>query len=266
MVEIQISTDAGIDYVFKEDNFVWELRPKKPTRVILSVAHDGLPSTDFLGLTSRAKWEDSHMNLENGLRDTCVWAIAKKIAGQVPVSVVRGMLPRSEVDYNAPWSDEADKISDLELRAKLYPNAKLEKTLWTSYYYKLDSAISRSIDDFGYKDKVVLLDLHGIQQCGWNDIVLGTDFGQTVKFGNDKCLEGYLREEGACRVYRHDAVAAHYHINSPYQGGNIIKQCHRNHEVDCIQVEIEAAFRNTAMVHRMNRLVDAFVWFIKSLT
>jgi len=266
MTEFHVSSAQGVNYVVREDKFVWELIPEKLSTVILSVPHDGLPARDFQGLVWPIQPNLRGLDSPAGLRDTGVWFIARGIAERTPVSVVRGMLPRYIIDYNRLWSDESRDGIDPWVKAKLCPNEKIGEELWRHYYEKLETATKRSCDGLG-AERTLLLDLHGFQIYPDDryDIVLGTMNGHTVGFDKDVSLAAHLSGCGYKVLLPEHLTEYSYSPANPYSGGNIIRQCHRDHQIDCVQVEIQASFRCLEMDYRMNWLVGDLVRFIESL-
>src|SRR5262245_39176146 len=85
-------------YLITMENALMVFESIELSSTLISVPHDGLPSHAFSGLFEPRK-------LGSKLRDMNVWAVAKDILTQARINAVRGLMPRTFVDYNRSWPE-----------------------------------------------------------------------------------------------------------------------------------------------------------------
>lgn len=270
MTELQALTENGIDYTLRESYFVWEIIPRQPSLVVISIPHDGFPAQDFAGLVQPLLLD----KVNSGLlptRDLNIWPIAKDIARQVPVTIVRGLLPRSFIDYNRkrPWIAEDEQRNLEEPDANLI----LGQQLWDCYHGKLLSAMRLALQarsDSKVSDVVhpLLLDLHGFSEYpdyGEYDLIFGTLNGETTNSPIDAHLAAHLIDLGyrvflPRRKHRENMTIGK---DDKYPGGEIIRRCHKKTMSPCIQIEIHQSFQTLANRDRGVKLADDLSSFIR---
>jgi len=272
MTELQALTEGGIDYILKEGSFVWEVIPKQPSLVVISVPHDGFPAKDFTGLVQPLLPDMINPGLLSA-RDLNIWPIAKDIACQTPVTIVRGLLPRSFVDYNR----RCPRVREDELQNLEEPdiNIIIGQQLWENYHSKLKSAIERSTITTEQASfpviRPLLLDLHGFVEqpsYGEYDLIFGTHNGQTISYSIDARFAAYLLDLGY-RVFlpkRKSWYNMRVGENDKYPGGEIILNCHRMTTAPCIQIEIHQSFRTRENQSKGIKLAKDIAGFFQRYT
>lgn len=223
-------------YQLVMENGSLTLTAKQPARVIFSVPHDGMYHRDFSNLFSARK---------NGFkgRDARVWPLANIILNDYEADAIRGLMPRTYIDYNRhPIFDphEPDQLA--------YEDNKLA-TYYDYYHATLDKFIARAIENYK-KDKVLLIDFHGFGKqppyapAGGYDLILGTSNRKCVKYGEvDIALAETLTHQGYA-VFLPQEKPARADRGDYYNAGFITRHYSEKWHINAIQIEIARRFRD----------------------
>lgn len=191
--------------------------PITPPHVVISVPHDG----DELLLK-----DTSFKARENGVinHDLHTWKTARHIEDGTGIcALIRALYPRKFVDVNRV-PDEA--VADRDL---------------TAVYQAYHDTLERIVKQYARVHRsCLLIDLHGFRREfpeGDPEIVLGTQFRQTVSSDVDIRLQDFLTRNGF-RVY----YARQKGECGRYCGGYTVGR-HACHGVDAIQIELSLALR-----------------------
>ncbi|MDB5245492.1 MAG: hypothetical protein JWN90_597 [Parcubacteria group bacterium] len=226
------------------ENFCVTLEHREPSRVIISVPHDGLISNDFTGLfMSRAKGVKG--------RDKHVWPIVQDIVlnalgRTVQVDAVRLLMPRAYIDGNRelPSSDNLDP----ETQGQTALDDFRLTSVYRRYHGEIARLVQRSIHAFGI-DQVLLIDMHGFgkqpdfaPQEGF-DLILGTANRVTVPHADvDNRLAYYLRERGY-EIFLPGSKPVRPQ-GDPYSAGHTTRFYAREYGINAIQIETCPKFRS----------------------
>lgn len=208
-------------------DFVMTLSPVAPTPIIISVPHDGLPSYEH---------EDIFTKRTSGIhgRDLHTWPIAKDIARQTPVHIVRGMLHRSFVDYNRSDTDDDEPA---------YDDPSL-KHYYDAYHEALAGTIGEVVFQFG-EEQVLLIDLHGFAHqpsYGTYDLIYGTRYRTTVRCDIDRESAAVLRMHGYS-VFVPGESPLQDDAPDRYNGRFIVQHYAAEFGINAIQIEIASHYR-----------------------
>jgi len=202
---------------------------KKISPVIISIPHDSI--------THDSDWEGILSFREKGIvgRDKHTWPIVRDILSSTnKVSVVRGIFPRSVIDYNRSQSD-SDSPAWTDPRMQHF----------FSYYHSAIAAFIEKAQSIFEKHKCLLLDIHGFCTQPFKemdfDIILGTRNKETIKFNSDidDRLAFFLKSRG----YRVFVPQEEKVPNEKYSGAFTIQYHSEKSEISAIQVEIAKKFR-----------------------
>lgn len=134
-----------------------------------------------------------------------------------------------------------------------------------SYLIKVeDTGVdANSLEDEEFKSMLVelinknhiklVLDIHGAKSSRDFDVEFGTLNNLSADFSTIRELEDAFKENGVMGV----------RINDPFKGGGISQAVYANTDIDVIQIEINAKFRNINNEEGLKRICDALVQFIK---
>lgn len=226
------------------ENFCVTLEHSEPSRVIISVPHDGLISNDLTGLF------DSRVKGIKG-RDKHVWPIVQDIvlnahACSVRIDAVRLLMPRAYVDGNREMS-RMDNVDSETLGQTALDDFRLT-SVYDHYHGEIARLIRRSIDAFGV-DEVLLIDMHGfgkqpdIAPEGGFDLILGTANRATVPHGDiDKQLAYHLHGKGH-ETFLPDLEPVRSQ-GDPYSAGHTTRYYAREYGINAIQIETCLKFRS----------------------
>ncbi len=242
----------------KEWVAIFEVKTGSP--VIISVPHDGLPFNSFSGLFEPRK-------VGHKGRDRNVWSVAKDVINLSSSHAVRGLMPRTLVDYNRAWPKGINyyPLTQKEVHTAL-DDARLVLA-YLHYHMTIDRLIKRSLRQFG--NKTLLIDLHGFKNSppyspeGGYDLILGTGNRITVPHGDvDKRLAEFMTERGY-QVFLPTDIT-----NGPqedwYSADFITRRHSEKHRINAIQVEIASRFRESGAYALGARLSSDFAEFIRS--
>ncbi len=182
------------------ENFTEIWQAKKPSRVVITVPHDGIPNY---------KWPDKIRDRRKSVTggDPQVWLIAKDVLFSSRrlrirefISVVRGNIPRGVVDLNRSWPFPRSYCVGQK------PQLALENPRYASVYRQYHGLIKKllmdSIESYG-KEGCLLVDLHGFgkqpdyaPKNGY-DLILGTGNRASIYYDDiDFKMGEYLRSKG----------------------------------------------------------------------
>lgn len=208
------------------DSFTFVATARPPSPIILTVPHDGIRGEHLcLPFPERT----------NGVtvRDGAVWNIVSDIAATTPMNVIRGLLPRTLVDYN-------------RAAAEAYEHEAI-RAPYDAYHDQIDCLI-RSLKTPFPVERILLLDMHGFgaqppyAPVGGYDVILGTGNRTTVAHGDaDRRLATFLRDRGYS-VFLPEREPVR--IGGDYLAGqHTVRSYSAAHGINCIQVEMARRFR-----------------------
>lgn len=99
----------------------------------------------------------------------------------------------------------------------------------------------------------LLLDIHGASIEHDFDIELGTLDNTSAHNNTIKALKESFNKEGILKIEE----------NNPFKGGGITKYINKNINIEVIQIEINAKYRNINESERIKQVCDALIDFIK---
>ncbi|MFO0703598.1 MAG: N-formylglutamate amidohydrolase [Patescibacteria group bacterium] len=211
------------------ENLVYTVSPFVPPNVIITVPHDGLYERE-LSLSDLSPRQSGVK-----VRDVGVWPIVWDLLTkhQTPVGVVRGLVPRTHVDYNRN-------------AIEAYENPLFSET--HKYYHAMISGMLNAADPSQRKSVGrLLIDLHGFTRQpdqvglpeGGYDLILGTQHGRTAQEDVSRRFGDFFMNRGY-KVYIPEEVEKDGEM---YEGGFTIGQYAKY--MDCIQVEIARKYRDS---------------------
>jgi N-formylglutamate amidohydrolase len=228
------------------DQFVLMMSADPPVPTLISVPHDGALQRHLrIPLSERT-------NGTTG-RDTHVWDIVRDILDDASASVVRGLLPRTLVDYNRDPTEAFDHDA--------------VSAPYLAYHRYIDACIGLMKEHLP-TEKLLLLDMHGfVGQPSYAppngyDIIMGTGNRTTIPHGDvDRQFARFLQARG---------YTVFLPENEPVQpegdrmnGGYIVRHHAATHRINCIQVEIAPRFRDRDMTDIGKRLARDIARFLQ---
>lgn len=243
------------------ENGLLVFEAKSVSPVILSVPHDGLPFQAFSGFFDPRK-------IGHRGRDVFVWPIAKDILLQSAVSAVRGLMPRTLVDYNRAWPQGINYYprTQKEVHTAL-DDVKLVQ-MYECYHNAIDSLVDKAVENFG-KSGVLLLDLHGFSRQpsyapeGGYDLILGTGNRISVPHGNiDEIFAEHMMRHGY-RVFLPKEIGVGPEEDA-YSADFTTRHHSEKHGINVIQVEIASRFRQRGAQEIGQKLSRDFAEFLRS--
>lgn len=237
---------------------VFETRKTSP--VLISVPHDGLPFNAFSGFFEPRK---------TGYRgrDLYVWPVAKDIIVSANINAIRGLMPRTLVDYNRAWPEGINyyPLTQKEVHTAL-DDARLVPA-YQSYHASIDRILKKSIRKFG-KEKILLIDLHGFSKQppyapeGGYDLIFGTGNRASIPWGNiDESLASYMTSLGYKVFLPTDTAVGP--VEDYYSADFTTRHHSEKHKVNVIQIEIASRFRRKGASKLGQKLSHDFAEFIK---
>jgi N-formylglutamate amidohydrolase len=217
------------------EEFTWVFEAAEGSPIIITVPHDrGFSSYDLYGLLE---------SRENGIkgRDKYVWPIVKDILLGAKVNAVRGLLPRTFVDYNRPPDKTSGYSSEEEIQIA-FDDPRL-RGFYGHYHQTIAQLIRKAIEKFGLR-KCLLMDLHGFSlqpPYGEYDLILGTGNRITVNSDVDQRLADFLATRGY-RIF----LPAEKPIGpseDKYDAEFTTRHYAQEFGIDAIQIEIAQKFR-----------------------
>lgn len=135
----------------------------------------------------------------------------------------------------------------------------------SSYFVKIkDTNIDSNsviLDDFKEQllnyieenDIKLIIDIHGAKEEREFDVEFGTLNNISADYSSIKELEDAFKEVGITKVQ----------YNNPFKGGGITQTIFANTNIDVIQIEINAKYRNIEEPEKIKNICDALINFIK---
>ncbi len=248
------------DYTVKLDEALLIVEPKRPSPVIFSVPHDGLPLGDLSGFFKERKvgWRG---------RDKRVWRVMKDILLATRVNVVRGLLPRALVDYNRAWPIGINYYPRTQKEVHTALDDARLASAYKHYHATIDRLIEASIGNFR-RGRVLLVDLHGFSKQppyapeGGYDLILGTGNRKSVPNGNiDQRLASYMTDRGY-KVFLPKDISIG--AEEDYYSADFTTRHHsEKHMVNVLQIEIASRFRISEGYEIGRKLSSDFADFIR---
>lgn len=138
-----------------------------------------------------------------------------------------------------------------------------EETKAYHYIKNIDNGIdSNSVNEDIFKKNLIdyikkydiklLIDFHGSRIDRDFDIEMGTLNNLTADFSTLKELEEAFKHNGINKVI----------INTNFKGGGITQYVYANTNIDVIQLEINAKYRDANNILEMKKLCDSLIYFI----
>lgn len=248
------------DHVVSQENWLMVFKTKKPCPVIISVPHDGFPYRALSGM-----FEPRKIGYHG--RDLNVWPIAKDVLIAANVNAIRGLLPRTLVDYNRAWPNA---INYYPLTQKEVHTALDDERLalpYHQYHSTIDKLVERSNREIG-KDKTLLIDLHGFAKQppyapeGGFDLVLGTGNRASIPHGNiDREFAEYMTKKGYKVFLPKDSSVGQ--IEDYYSADFTTRHHSEKHDINAIQIEIASRFRQKDSRELGKRLAKDIADFLR---
>lgn len=249
------------NYSIKLENglVVFETRELSP--VLVSIPHDGLGFQAFSGF-----FEPRKIGYRG--RDVNVWPVAKDILVSVCVNAVRGLMPRTLIDYNRAWPVGINYYPHTQKDVHTALDDVRLVQLYQQYHVTIDEILNRIVDKFGRED-ALLLDLHGFSKQppyapeGGYDLILGTGNRLSVLYGNiDVKLAEYMTNLGY-KVFLPKEMSLG--PEEDYYSADFTTRHHsEKHRINAIQIEIASRFRNKDAHELGQKLSKDFAEFIKT--
>lgn len=226
------------------DTFVYAFLTESP--VLLTVPHDGMAARNFKSFLP-------HRNNDITLHDWATWSIVSDMLDACDANVVRGMLPRTIVDYNRS------------------PAEAFEHTQASDSYSAYHALIGRALSSMRQthpEDRILLLDVHGFVKQpvyapeGGYDIILGTGNRSTIAHGEpDRELSDFLIKLGY-QVFLPSASPVRPE-GDVLNGRYTVRHWSRKLRVNCIQLEIARQFRERDAKELGQKLAIDLATFIR---
>ncbi len=228
--------------------------------VLISVPHDGLPFQALSGF-----FEERKIGYRG--RDLHVWPVVKDIIVSVSVNAIRGLMPRTLVDYNRAWPKGVNyyPLTQKEVHTAL-DDVRLVQ-VYKSYHASIDRILERSIRRFG-KENTLLIDLHGFSKQppyapeGGYDLILGTGNRICVPHGNiDEILAEHMVSRGY-KVFLPKDISLE--TEEDYYSADFTTRHHsEKHIINAIQIEVASRFRKQGALELGQKLSRDFAEFIR---
>lgn len=247
-------------YSIQMENGLVIFETKEISPVLISIPHDGLPFQAFSGFFEPRK-------LGYRGRDLYVWPVAKDILVSANVNAIRGLMPRTLIDYNRAWPDGINyyPLTQKEVHTAL-DDMRLVQA-YQHYHASIDRILERSIREFG-KEKTLLIDLHGFSKQppyapeGGYDLILGTGNRISVPYGNiDEMLAENMTSRGYKVFLPKDTSLG---PEEDYYSADFTTRHHsEKHDINVIQIEIASRFRKPGARELGQKLSRDFAEFIR---
>jgi N-formylglutamate amidohydrolase len=229
------------------ENFTELWLAKKPSRVVISVPHDGIPNY---------KWPDKRRDRRSAVTggDPGVWFIAKDIlfgARQLNVrkvvSVIKGNIPRGMVDLNRSWPIPRSYYS--RQRPQLALENRRYASVYRHYHNSIRDLLTQSVERYG-RDGSLLVDLHGFgtqpnyaPEKGY-DLILGTGNRVTIYYDDiDLAMGEFMRNKGY-EVFIPGEERANHKKEDKYAAEFITRHYSQKFKINAIQIETAHKFRD----------------------
>lgn len=208
-------------------DYVQVLEARKPSKVLITIPHDGLRGFELDSFLSKRKKGTT-------LSDIGVWPIVRDMLPVHEANVIRGLLSRSYVDYNR---DAEDAFESQQFQLS-----------YQSYHGRIFHTLRQMQNRFG-TESILLLDVHGFgsqpssaPRDGF-DVILGTGNRSTIAHGEpDRELARFLEACGYSVFLPMEHVQRPPY--DPLNGGFTVRSFARQLGVNAIQIEIAPRFRH----------------------
>ena len=248
------------NHQIKNEDEVLVLKSLQKNPVIISVPHDGLGYSDFSGLFQRRK-------IGYFGKDRSVWPIAKGIAIGWPVNLVRGLMPRTLVDYARAWPVG---INYYPLKQKEVHTALDDERLlptYRRYHSELCRLIESNIATFG-KEHCLLIDLHGFSKqppyapVGGFDLILGTGNRVSIPHGKTDIDFGNFMSGLGYKVFVPQSLTVGEEEDY-YSADFTTRHYSDKYKINAIQIETSSRFRVEAVSGVAEKLSADIAEFLK---
>ncbi len=233
-----------------------------PSRVVLSVPHDGLAAENFTGLfTPRSLgWKGADKYTGPLVNDVMFYALQNGLS----VDAVRFLMARMFVDANreVPTIENIDS----ETRGQVaYDDMKLAR-VFAYYHEQIDYLLQRSICKFGQKN-VLFLDVHGFgkqpefaPKAGY-DLILGTANRSTINYGTIDVTFAEFMEGCGYTVFLPTETPIRP-SGDPYSAGHITRLYAKKYSINVVQIEIASKFRQKESQEKGKKLAKDIAEFL----
>lgn len=229
--------------VIENENFSVTYAHAVPSKVVISVPHDGLIKEDFarLFIPRTYGWKG---------RDKYVWPIVNDIlvhATQLkrPVDAVRFLMSRAFIDANREIKGD-DNVDPDTAGQIAFDDPKLAR-VYGHYHEQITYLLRRSISTHG-EEQMLFIDMHGFGKQptfaprGGYDLILGTANRTTVPFGEvDKEFAAFMEAKGYTVFLPTETPVSPN--GDPYSAGHITRLYAKKFGINALQIEIDAKFR-----------------------
>lgn len=255
-----ITLQSGL--TISNQDFSIVLSHPTPSRVIISVPHDGLIANDFNGL-----FIERVVGVKG--RDAHVWPIANDIVQRsllqgLRIDAVRFLMARMYVDANREMVMEPNL--DPDTRGQTAFDDALLCSIYENYRHQLCRLVECSIEVYG-SDGVLFLDLHGfckqpaIAPLEGYDLILGTANRKTIHHGEvDRHFAEWMRTSG------HNVFLPEEHPvvpqGDPFSAGHITRWYAEKYGINAMQIEIFSSFRGREDKEKGERLAYEVASFL----
>lgn len=220
-------------YSVSVSDYVQVLESRTPSKVLITVPHDGLHGFELEPFLSPRKQGML-------LHDRGVWPIARDTLELCEANVIRGLMSRRYLDYNRK---EGDAFESPQFQVS-----------YQVYHGRMFHLLRQMQQRFG-SEELLLLDLHGFgtqPSCAPRDgydLVLGTGNRSTILHGEPDCVLAHHLKACGYEVFLPTSVVQCPPFD-PLNGGFTIRSIARELGVNAMQLEIAPRFRhrNSAML------------------
>jgi len=250
-------------FVIELENFSMTFyNPTSPSKVVMSIPHDGLETNDLAGLfRARSRgWKG---------RDKHSWPVAKDILCRAAeqkmlISAIRFLMPRAFVDANRE-EPTAENIDPDTLGQTAFDDSRLAG-VYRRYHGEIERLVQTAIHTHG-KDKILLLDMHGFGKQptfappqGY-DLILGTANRTTIHHGEVDRRFASCMEERGYRVFLPGEMPVTPN-GDPYSAGHTTRLYARTFGINAMQIEISPAFRSRDSQEKGEKLAQDIADFL----
>ncbi len=247
-------------YSIRMENSLMIFETLEISPVLISVPHDGLPFQAFSGFFETRK-------IGYRGRDLYVWPVAKDILVSATVNAIRGLMPRTLVDYNRAWPEGINyyPLTQKEVHTALDDVRLVQE--YQHYHASIDRILDKSIKKFG-RGKTLLIDLHGFSKQppyapeGGYDLILGTGNRISIPYGNiDEILAEHMISRGYKVFLPRDTSVGP--VEDYYSADFTTRHHSEKHNINAIQIEIASRFRKQGARELGQKLSRDFAEFIR---
>lgn len=175
------------------------------------------------------------------MRDIGTWPITRDLLELFPANMVRGLVPRTHLDYNRP------------------PECAFELPQFADSYAAYHGAIFQRLQQMRTVypvEELLVLDMHSFpkdppeRMCDGYDLVLGTAHRETMLYGQpDRAFGAFMRARGYS-VFVPDVKPVRGGEQDHFAGGFTVRTIAKVLRVNALQIEIAApkfCTRNSAL-------------------